>query len=541
MTAADKFTWSTYDTLLRLDFVSFAQRCFRELSPRAQFAMNWHIEIIAAKLMALRAGKIRRLIINMPPRYLKSLLASVAFPAWCLGHDAAAQILCVSYAQELADKLSRDCRRILTSDWYRRIFPTRLSQERQAVPEFETTAQGCRLATSVGGVLTGRGADLIIIDDPLKPEQALSQTQRRAANEWFDHTLYSRLNDKLAGATVVIMHRLHEDDLVGHVMAQEDWEVVSFPAIAEDHETQLVDTVWGPKLLTRRQGEALHPAREPLAMLEHLRQMIGEYNFAGQYQQAPTPLGGGLVKAAWFKHYGARALPPSFDRIVQSWDTANKATELSDYSVCTTWGIAGKDLYLIDLLRRRMEYPELKREVRAEYERFRPSVVLIEDKASGTQLIQELTQEGLYAITRYHPQTDKVMRMHAQTAMIENGFVHLPDTAPWLAPYLHEMTVFPHGKHDDQVDSTAQLLDWYKRASGPSSNAGIFELYRRRAEELRRGQAEGEHRVRLRVPQGIGRMNLLHLNVAADGTIEMPESEAESFLRAGWIRVEAGD
>ena len=296
-------------------------------------------------------------------------------------------------------------------------------------------------------MLTGRGADLIIIDDPLKPEEALSQTQRRAANEWFDHTLYSRLNDKLAGAIVVIMHRLHEDDLVGHVLAQEDWEVVSFPAIAEDDESQIIETVWGPKLLTRHQGEALHPAREPLAMLEHLRQMIGEYNFAGQYQQAPTPLGGGLVKAAWFKHYAASALPPQFDRIVQSWDTANKATELSDFSVCTTWGIAGNNLYLVDLVRRRMEYPELKREVRAQYERFRPSVVLIEDKASGTQLIQELIREGLYAVTRYQPQTDKVMRMHAQTAMIENGFVHLPDTAPWLAPYLHELTVFPHGKH----------------------------------------------------------------------------------------------
>jgi hypothetical protein len=191
MTAADRFNWSTYDTLLRLEFVSFAQRCLCELSPRAQFAMNWHIEIIAAKLMAVRAGKIRRLVINMPPRYLKPLLASVAFPAWCLGHEPAAQILCASYAQELADKLSRDCRRILASDWYRRIFPTRLSPERQAVPEFETTAQGCRLATSVGDVPTGRGADLIIIDDPLKAEEALSQTQRRAANEWFDHTLYS--------------------------------------------------------------------------------------------------------------------------------------------------------------------------------------------------------------------------------------------------------------------------------------------------------------------------------------------------------------
>src|SRR6516162_5492089 len=519
-------TRAGYDWLLRQDFASFARRAFAELNPQTGFAFGWHFEIIAAQLAAVLEGRTRRLIVNLPPRHLKSHLASVAFPAWCLGRNPSAQILCVSYAQELADKLSRDCRRIVLSDWYRKIFPTRLSAQRQAVPEFETTAQGCRIATSVGGVLTGRGADIIIIGDPLKPEEALSEAHRQGANEWFDHTLYSRLNDKQQGAIVLIMHRLHEDDLVGHVLAQEDWEVVRFPAIAEDDETQTVDTVWGPKLLTRHQGEALHPAREPVAMLEQIRRMIGEYNFAGQYQQMPSPLGGGLVKAAWFKHYAANALPQQFDRIVQSWDTANKATELSDFSVCTTWGIAGNNLYLVDLVRRRMEYPELKREVRAQYERFRPSVVLIEDKASGTQLIQELIQDGLYAVTRYQPQTDKVMRMHAQTAMIENGFVHLPDTAPWLAPYLHELTVFPNGRHDDQVDSTAQMLDWFKRGSGPSTNAGIFELYRMRAEGARLQQAQREQRVRLRVPAGIGQMNLLHLNVGSDGTVEMLEEEA---------------
>jgi predicted phage terminase large subunit-like protein len=198
----------------------------------------------------------------------------------------------------------------------------------------------------------------------------------------------------------------------------------------------------------------------------------------------------------------------------------------------------GKNLYLLDVLRRRLEYPELKRAVREQYERLRPSVVLIEDKASGTQLIQELIREGLYALTRYQPQSDKIMRMHAQTAMIENGFVHLPDTAPWLAQYLHELTSFPKGRHDDQVDSTAQMLDWFKRGSGPSSNAGIFELYRMRAEEARGQQARREQRVRLRVPQGIGHRNLLLLNVAADGTVEMLEGEAESFLRAGWARVD---
>jgi predicted phage terminase large subunit-like protein len=475
-----------YDALLRADFAGFAHRAFCELNPRADFAMNWHFEAIAARLAAVRDGRTRRLIINLPPRHLKSHLASIAFPAWCLGHDPSTQILCVSYAQDLADKLARDCRRVMTSEWYQRLFATRLSAQRQAVPEFETTAQGYRLATSVGGVLTGRGADLIVIDDPLKPEEALSQTQRRAANEWFDHTLYSRLNDKRNGAIVMIMQRLHEDDLVGHVAAQEPWEVARFPAIANDDETHLIEAYLETRRVARARGEALHPEREPLAVLEQIRRTIGEYNFACQYQQMPSPQGGGMVKVAWFRTYMPNERPEEFDRIVQSWDTANKASELSDFSVCTSWGIKGKNLYLLHVLRRRMEYPELKRTVREQAQAFAARVVLIEDKASGTQLIQELVAEGVHAVTRYHPQADKIMRMHAQTAMIENGFVHLPKEAAWLAEYLHELTAFPKGRHDDQVDATAQLLDWFKQVgSGPSSNAGIWHLYRELAEKAR--------------------------------------------------------
>src|SRR5712671_1667035 len=186
----ENLTPAEYQVLLRQDFVSFAAHCFQDLNPQADLAMNWHIEVIAAKLTAVREGKIRRLIINLPPRHLKSLMASIAFPAWCLGHDPSAQILCVSYAQDLADKLARDCRSIMMSPWYRQLFPTRLAAHRQAVQEFITTRQGYRLATSTGGVLTGRGADIILIDDPLKPEEALSQAQRQATNEWYDHTLY---------------------------------------------------------------------------------------------------------------------------------------------------------------------------------------------------------------------------------------------------------------------------------------------------------------------------------------------------------------
>src|SRR4051794_21133814 len=179
----------------------------------------------------------------------------------------------------------------MMSPWYRRMFPTRLAPHRQAVQEFITTRQGYRLATSTGGVLTGRGADIIVIDDPLKPEEALSQAQRRACNEWYDHTLYSRLNDKRHGAIVIVMQRLHEDDLVGHVLEQEAWEVVRFPAIAETDETHEVETILGPRSFTRRRDEALHPEREPLDTLDLIRRAIGEYHFAGQYQQSPAPLG----------------------------------------------------------------------------------------------------------------------------------------------------------------------------------------------------------------------------------------------------------
>jgi predicted phage terminase large subunit-like protein len=522
-----------YVAVLRSDLGLFAERCFLELNPQAVFLPNWHIEVIAAKLAAVHAGKIRRLIINLPPRHLKSLLASIAFPAWCLGHDPSAQILCVSYAQDLADKLARDCRSIMMSPWFRRIFPTRLAPHRHAVQEFITTRQGYRLATSTGGVLTGRGADFILVDDPLKPEEALSKARRDATNDWYANTLYSRLNDKRRGAIVIIMQRLHEDDLVGHVLGQEPWEGVCFPAIAEADEVHEIETVWGPQRLIRRQGEALHPARESLATLAHIRRTIGEYNFAGQYQQSPAPLGGGLVKAEWFKRYREKERSERFERIVQSWDTANKATELSDFSVCTTWGIRGKNLYLLGLLRQRLEYPALKRAVREQQNLFNATEVLIEDKASGTQLIQELIVDGCHGVTRYQPTIDKIMRLNAQTAMIENGFVYIPETAPWLAEYLHEMSVFPNGKHDDQVDSTAQFLDWFKT---PMPHWGLFELYRSMTEKSK----PQEVAVRLKAPPGIGAVQTLsgrHIFIGEDRIVEMSAEDADCLIRAGWTKL----
>lgn len=456
-------TSDEYKTLLRQDVYGFIQRSFYELNPQTAYLPNWHIEVIAAELEKCRRGETKRLIINVPPRSLKSHCASIAFPAFLLGHNPAAQIICASYGQQLADKLAADCRSVMTSDWYRNLFPgTRLASGRQSLNDFMTTQQGFRLATSVGGILTGRGADYIVIDDPLKPDEALSEAQRRTVNEWYDHTLVSRLNDKRSGCIILIMQRLHEDDLVGHVRTIENWRVLKFPAIAEENECYTIQTPCGACRFERKAGEALHSAREPLAVLEQLRHAQGEYNFAGQYQQAPAPLGGGIVKVSWFKTYADADLPDTFEIVFQSYDTANKATELNDYTACTTWGLKEKKLYLLNVLRRRMEYPELKRTIRGHAAEFRAGIILIEDRASGTQLIQELIHDGVPGVTRYVPKGDKIMRLRFTTNIIENGSVFLPENAVWLPEYLHELTTFPKGNYDDQADSTSQALDWIK-------------------------------------------------------------------------------
>ena len=258
------------------------------------------------------------------------------------------------------------------------------------------------------------------------------------------------------------MQRVHEDDLVGHVQSLDHWRVLKFPAIAQEDESFTIETPYGKSVFKRRAGEALHPAREPLEVLEKLRSSLGEYNFAGQYQQAPAPLEGGLVKASWFRKYAKNDLPEKFETILQSWDTASKEGELNAYSVCTTWGIWRGRVYLLDVFRSRLGFPDLKRAVRDQAVKFQPHTILIEDKGSGTSLIQELTEERDRRVKSCTPVQDKTMRLNSVTDQIENGSVFLPEDAPWLGEYLYELTMFPNGKYKDQADSTSQALDWIK-------------------------------------------------------------------------------
>jgi predicted phage terminase large subunit-like protein len=451
-----------YGSLLRRDLVAFIHRVFCELNPKTRLQPAPYIELLASRLEDCRTGKIKRLIVNLPPRSLKSHSASVVFPAWLLGHDPAIEIIAASYGQDLADKLARDTRKVMESDWYQTLFSTRLSA-RRAVNDFATTAGGTRMATSVGGVLTGRGAEFIVIDDPQKPDEALSEPGRKAVKEWYDNTLLSRLNNKSTGCIIIVMQRLHQDDLVGHVLPHDDWTVLSFPAIANEDERILYTSPYGPRQFVRRKGEALQPERESVREYETMRGIIGLYNFSSQYQQQPIPLSGNLIRREWLGFYNPNHRLERW-RIVQSWDTASKTSDLNDYSVCTTWSVEGDKYYLLNVIRRRLNYPDLKRTIIAHAKEYGSPTVVIEDKSSGTQLIQDLRNEGVLNVIEYKPPSgaDKVMRLHACSDRFENGRVLLPESAPWLDAYITELIGFPGVKHDDQVDSTTQALDYLR-------------------------------------------------------------------------------
>ncbi len=447
-----------FDALCRCDFATFLERCFLEFHSADEYRPNFHIYLLCSELEKLRRGEQFRLNVNLPPRGLKSFIASVAFVAWLLGHDPTVSIMCVSYAQDLSESFARLCREIMSSDWYRRLFPARrISPARSAVHEFETTAGGRRLATSFGGSVTGFGADYIIIDDGMKPEQAHSETERPRALNWCSNTLFSRLNDKATGRIINLQQRLHEDDITGAICEPGGWPSLVLPAIAQEDATFWIETPFGAYRHVWREGEPLQPDREGLAVLAKHRREVGEEVFCTQYLQMPTPPGGGIIKVEWFPRYDL-ADPPRFERIVQSWDTASKSTELADYSVCTTWGCAQGRMYLVHVLRRRFEYPDLKAAVIEQARLHGASKVLIEDCSSGIQLIQELQPGSGLNIVPVKVKDEKVMRARAQTARIEAGLVFLPSEAPWLADYLHEVRMFP-GRYKDQVDSTTQAIE----------------------------------------------------------------------------------
>ena len=444
------------NALMRRRLATFAEKAFGAVLPGDTFLPNWHLDALAHYLQQVAEGRLKRLVITVPPRSGKSIMASVVFPAWILGHDPTRRLICASYAQDLSVKLHNQCRALMGSALYRAAFPgTRLSATKNTETEFETNRGGWRLATSVDGVITGRGANVVIIDDPMKAGDAESETIRNRVNTWFDSTLFTRLESRKEGAFVLVMQRLHVDDLAGHLLEQDGWTHLNLPAVAEVDELIRV----GPgRVHARRVGDLLHPEREGQAELDDLKRTLGTAAFAAQFQQQPVPLGGNMIDWRWFRFYTREPEREPGDAVIQSWDTASKPGELNDYSVGTTWLIRGERYYLLDLHRERCDAPTLRKRVIAEYREYRPEGVLIEDKGSGTSLLQELQHTGEMPVVAIEPKGDKVVRASAQSVRIEGGQVWLPAAAPWLGEFQREVMAFPKGRHDDQVDSMSQFL-----------------------------------------------------------------------------------
>lgn len=456
---SEKTIASILQSMLRRDMSSFIEKTFKTINPGVAYMKNWHIDLIGEKLEEVRQGKIKRLIINMPPRALKSVCVSVAWPAWLLGHDPTKRIMVASYCQMLSVKHSMDCRIVMESDWFKKIFPeTSLSHRHNQKSKFMTDKHGFRFSTSVGGSATGEGGDILIIDDPHNPSHIHSPKLRTKTIDWFEQTFATRLNHSSSGAIVLVMQRLHEEDLCGHLINSfpGKWEVLTLPAICPEDQTIQLSC----RKVHLTAGEALHKNRDDTENLLQLEREIGKYNFAAQYLQTPISSESLMLEARDILHSDSRL--EDIEYYVQSWDTAIKISNTSDYSVCTTWGVNGGNYYLVDMLRLRLDYPTLKEKVRKLSQRWNPKIILIEDKASGQSIIQDLRADGVQNIVAQRPKLDKITRFAAVVSLFQEGRVILPNKASWLNHFIKEVTLFPNSKHDDIVDSISQFLGYMK-------------------------------------------------------------------------------
>jgi predicted phage terminase large subunit-like protein len=442
---------------LRNNFRLFVERCFLTLNPGKKFLPNWHHQAIEQALEAVRLGETTRLIINLQPRSLKSLIVSVAYPAFVLGHDPTKRIYVISYGDDLADKHSRDFRAIVESDWYRRAFPKmriRRSLDRETI----TTERGFRKSTTVMGALTGLGGDLFILDDPQKAVDAQSESRRNSLNQWFSNTLISRLDNKRTGAIIVVMQRVHMNDLCGFLTeASNEWTVLSLPAIADlEERIQIGDN----EFHHRQAGEVLHPAHEPIEVLRNLQQTVGPDVFAAQYQQCPVPAGGNMIKREWIRYYDKNELPARTHRtkILLSLDTAAKDGAQNDWSVGTVWQVEDWIYYLLDVARGRYEFPGLRDMVIALAKHYKPDAVLIENASTGMALAPVLRPILRSPVKLVPIEYNKIGRLYVQQAKFAAGLVRFPKGAPFMAELERELLTFPQSKHDDQVDSISQAL-----------------------------------------------------------------------------------
>ena len=425
------------------------------LASNYQYQIPSHINLLNDKLQEIALGDTKRLMVFLPPRHGKSMLVSHYFPAWYLGMFPDKRVILTAYEADFAASWGRKARDVL-NEYGKPFYDVEVNDKSSAANRWDIQGYtGGMVTAGVGGPITGKGADILIIDDPVKnAEEANSQTYRDKTWEWYQSTAYTRLEPN--GSIILIMTRWHEDDLAGRILQQieqgssEQWEIINLPAIAEDHD-----------ILGRNIGEPLWPERYDLKELERIKYTTGSYWWSAMYQQRPQPPEGGLLKRSWIKHYQPYELPDLEElNIYQGWDLAISTKETADYTVCTTLGVSKeKQIYVLDWYRDRIDFPTQVRMVEKLADKWNPSQIGIESNAYQQALPQQLKKTSMLPIKEVKRTKDKVTRITSAFVHFENGKILLPENHPELDNFINEYVYFPQGKHDDMLDSTELAIE----------------------------------------------------------------------------------
>jgi predicted phage terminase large subunit-like protein len=459
-------------------FILFVPAAWPVLEPTTPYVPNWHVDAICAHLEAAAAGEISRLLINIPPRHMKTTLVSVMWPAWLWTHKPHLRFLTASYGANLAERDAVRARDLIRSPWYQQRWPLGIKNDVNRTNRYENTATGCRVATGVGGEATGEGGDVIIIDDPHKLEEAMSGPARARVIDWHDGTMSTRLNDPNTGVEVVVMQRHHERDLSGHLLDRSGWTHLCLPSRYESRHP----FVW-PDDPRTQDGELLWPEHVPETALAGIEHTMGSFRAAGQLQQRPAAAEGDLLNRRWWRFFEPAwlepenlAMLPAFTTVVSSWDTAFEDKTSSDYVVGQLWGLHGPDRCLLRSYRRHANLHQTKDAMADMYtwgvERWPGAAhsILIEKSANGAEISSQLRHE-LPGVTAVIVSTDKITRAIAAAPPLESGNVFVPgratpDTAAgyqapdWVTDLIDEAAAFPKGRYDDQVDAYSQAMNW---------------------------------------------------------------------------------
>ena len=442
---------------LSKSFAEFAKESWHILEPETPLKWNWHHDYICEHLEQLRSGHIKRLIVEVPPRSMKSILISVCYPAWIWASDPGHRFIKGSYSGGLSMKHSVDCRQILDSEWYRNLFGHQFQLPKYTNKvEFSNDKRGHMIATSMRGTATGKGCNTLIIDDPHNVDEAYSKHQREQTIQAFRNKFFTRLDDKKNGRIAVVMQRIHLMDLVGSLTDQGGWTIIKLQAIEEQGRVFLFPK--SKRVVERPVGDILQPDREGIEELDQLKRDLGSRNFMAQYQQNPSSESGGLVKRSDIQYF--KVLPKVINDWIQSWDFTFKDTDNSNYVVGQVWARCGPNMYLVDQIRDKLDFSASCRAMLNLTAKWPKAILkLVEDKGNGPAIISAMKNQ-VSGLVEFNPNQygSKEARLAAVSPHFEGHNIHIPEGADWAQDWVEELVTFPNGANDDQVDATTQAL-----------------------------------------------------------------------------------